>query len=295
VDALLKEGFHVRGVTRKLDSKESLALKAKGVDLVECDMVKASEDDLKKVMKDSDGAFLLTNFWDPASMGKEEELGKKLVDAAHKAGVHHIQWSALDNVEKISKGKWKVPHFTDKAKVTQYIKKGQKSDDKKKNKFRTVSFAAPAFYYQNFKNFSIVKKEGDKATMTLPDFRYLTAFDIHEFGTAAAQYFKHPDKFDGHRIEYWGEHAHPQAYADAISKVTGVKVEVKLVPIEAYAKSGYPAAEEFAHMCGWFNEYSYYGPKGQPFAEHSAQRATPGGLTNFENWLRKGGAKDLGL
>jgi len=296
VHALLKEGFQVRGVTRKLDSKESKELKAKGVDMVECDMVKASEDDLKKVMKDSYGVFLMTNFWDPSSMNKEEDLGKKLVDAAHKAGVHHVQWSGLANVEKYSNGKWKVPHFTDKAKVSKYIKKSQKKkDEKKSHRFHSYSLALPAFYYQNFANFGMVKKEGDKATMTLPEFRYLTSFDIHEFGTAAAQYFKNPDKMDGKNIEYWAEHAHPQAYADAITKVTGVKVELKLIPRDVYGKSGHPGAEELAQMCGWFDEYSYYGPKGKPFAAHSAQRQTPGGLTNFENWLRKGGAKEMGF
>jgi len=291
-EALLKEGFAVRGISRKVDGPAAVALTAKGVDMRSADITTASEADLKGVLDGSYGAFLLTNFWDPTSMGKEADLGKKLVDAAAKAGVQHILWSGLDDVGGISKGKWHVPHFTDKAKVTAYIRELQSKPEKP---FKSFANAMPSFYYQNFKMFGLLKREGDKAEVTIPAARFITACDIHQFGPASAKYFLHPEQFDGKRIEYWGEHAHPQSYVNAMSIVSGLKVTLKQIPVADYAKLPYPGSEEFAHMMGWFDEFSYYGPEGQPFALHSAQHQTPGGLTNFESWLRHGGAKELGL
>ncbi len=52
---------------------------------------------------------------DPETMNKEVELGKSIVDAAVEAQVKHFIFSTLPNAEKISKGKYRVPHFTDKV------------------------------------------------------------------------------------------------------------------------------------------------------------------------------------
>jgi hypothetical protein len=40
---------------------------------------------------------------------------------AVEAGVQHITFSALENVEKITDGKKWAPHFTDKARMEEYI------------------------------------------------------------------------------------------------------------------------------------------------------------------------------
>ena len=45
------------------------------------------------------------------------ENGKRLAKLAKDAGVKHYIWSSLPNAEKVSGGKYKVPHFTSKALV----------------------------------------------------------------------------------------------------------------------------------------------------------------------------------
>jgi NmrA-like family len=50
-------------------------------------------------------------------MGKEREVAAPIVLAAKEAGVRHMLYSTLPDVEQLSHGKWEVPHFTDKAKV----------------------------------------------------------------------------------------------------------------------------------------------------------------------------------
>jgi len=143
---------------------------------------------------------------------------------------------------------------------------------------------------QNFAMFGIAKEEGDGSlSITFPPVRYLTSVDITEFGPATAAAFKHPEKFNGKRIEYWGEHAHIQSYADTLQRVSGKKVTLNLVPFEVYEKLPFPGAHELGQMYGYFNEFGYYGPTGQPMALTSAQHNTPGGLSNFEAFLKKHG------
>lgn len=48
-------------------------------------------------------------------MGKEFEAGKLAADIAKEKGVEHFIFSSLANVEKVSHGKYRVPHFTDKV------------------------------------------------------------------------------------------------------------------------------------------------------------------------------------
>ena len=51
------------------------------------------------------GAFVVTNFWEPTQGAREEEIGAAAVRAARKAGVEHLIWSTLPDVEKLTGGK----------------------------------------------------------------------------------------------------------------------------------------------------------------------------------------------
>jgi len=283
VNAVLSGGYKVRGVTRHPDKADQL--RQKGVDVVKGDIAVDSVDQLANVMKGSYGAFLLTNFWDPSSMMKEFEQGKKIVDAAHKAGVKHVFWSTLSNVEKVAKGKYNVPHFTDKAKVEEYIRELQQKTPKA---FEHATFLSPAFYYQNFQLFFPPKLEGDTYVFTLPETKILIAYDVQETGAPVLAALNNPKKYDGVRIDYYGDSGHPQQYIDTWARITGKKAKLNLLPHDVYAKLPFPGAHELADMFGYFNEFTYYGPEGNA---KSGQEATPGGLTKYEPFLKKTGWK----
>jgi len=284
VDPALQAGFKVRGVTRKPNEQKAQMLTKKGCDMVQCDMTKASVQEIAQVMQGCYAAFLCTFFWDPDSWGKEYELGKKLVDAAKMAGVKHVLWSCLENVEKITGNRLHVPHFTDKAMVTEYIQDMQL----KSRPFQYVTFVSPAFYYQNFKAMGMVKMEGDTCVFTLPEVRWITGCDITQMGHAVIKALKEPERFNNKRIEYFGEHAHPQSFVDTFTRITGKKAKLNMMPHKTYSTL-FKGAGEMAEMCQWFTEYTLYGPNGQPFADWSGQRNTPGGLRSWEEFLRNGG------
>jgi uncharacterized protein YbjT (DUF2867 family) len=270
--------YTLRGVCRNINGKDAKDLERMGVQMVKGDIEKDSMEELANVMKGSYGVFLMTNFWDPSSMQKEESQGRKLVDAARKAGVHHLLWSTLPNVEKISGHQLDVPHFTDKAKVEEYIRDLQKKD----HPFEYVTFLAPSFYYQSFKNFC--KEENGVMVFTLPKTQYITSMDIDEMGIAVKSVLKSPKEYDLKRIDFYGTNVSPQRYIEDFSMATGLKARLNTIDVEDYAKSGVPAAQETANTFKWFDRYTYYGPDSD---RSLGDKATEKKLTKWGEWAKK--------
>jgi uncharacterized protein YbjT (DUF2867 family) len=249
VDALLETGsFKVRGVTRNTDSEKAQALAKKGVSLHKADM--ATGEGVEEAFTGAYGAFLLTNFWDPNTMNKEAEQGKALVDAAKKAGVVHVMFSALANVKDISKGKYDVPHFTDKAIVSEYAEK---------QGFKYYTRVEAAFYFQNWQYFFPPKENEDGVMVfTVPKSSSVTAYDVRDTGAYVAKAFMDPESFNNETLRYFGHHGDLQYFVDTFEKVTGKKSKLVQMDHDAYSKL-FEGAHELAQMFGWFDEFNYYG------------------------------------
>src|ERR1700757_4335150 len=132
VRALQARGqFKVRALTRNPDKHPELADEVVKADL---NLPKT----LKAAFEGAHGVFLVTNFWEPGT--DELKQATAAVRAAKNAGVKHLVWSTLPDVEAISGGKLHVPHFTGKAKVDQIVKEAG---------FPNHTFVIAPFYYQN--------------------------------------------------------------------------------------------------------------------------------------------------
>jgi uncharacterized protein YbjT (DUF2867 family) len=267
--------WKLRGICRDVDDKCAMELKKKGVEMMSADMAKDSVDRLAECMKGCYGCFLMTNFWDPNTMNKEVAQGKKLVDAAKKAGVKCIFWSTLPNVKKYSG--LDVPHFTDKALVEEYIREMQE----KEKCFEYCIFLAPSFYYQNFKNFFPPKKEGDTMVFNIPYCKYLTSMDIDEMGMAVCNCLKNPKEFNMKRIDFYGTHQGLQQYIDDFSKATGMKAKLNTMPADEWMKTGKEGAEEMGNMFKWFDKYGYY-----PESDRTLSGKATGKLTPWQEWAK---------
>ena len=98
VDALLAQGrFKVRVATRNLASDGARALSARGVEVVKADLLDPTT--LGAAFAGAHGAFLVTNFWEPNQGAREAEIGTAAVKAARSAGVEHLIWSTLPDVD----------------------------------------------------------------------------------------------------------------------------------------------------------------------------------------------------
>jgi len=209
--------YRVRGITRRVNSLEAIKLAEQGVELVNLPLDLGYKKEFTVAFRGSDGVFLMTpNIAPPAT--HEFELGKQLADAAVEAGVRHIVFSSLENVDKISGGKLFAPHFTDKAKVEEYIRTLPV----------TSSFIYMAFFFTNLIEFYTPHLKGD--TLVFPiylpkDFRAPFVDPLTATGAAVLEIFSNPDKYSGKYLPVIGDIISPQEMVDTFVKVTGKKAE----------------------------------------------------------------------
>lgn len=213
---LLQSGrYRVRGITRRVDSPEALSLAAQGVELVSLPLDVGYKEDFVQAFRGSYGVFMMTPGIAPPQT-HEFELGKQLADAAVEAGVQQVIFSSLENVDQITEGKKFAPHFTDKAKIEQYIRSLP----------ITSSFIYMAFFYTNLMEFYPPAVKGDTLVfpMYLPkDFRVPFVDPLTATGPAVLEIFSNPDQYAGKSLPVIGDIISPQEMIDAFVKVTGKK------------------------------------------------------------------------
>jgi uncharacterized protein YbjT (DUF2867 family) len=214
--SLLQSGrYHVRVLTRRPDSAEAQKLAGEGAELVNVQLEVGHTKDLVNAFRGSQGAFLMTPMVVPPAT-HETELGKQQADAAVEAGVQHIIFSSLENVEKITAGmKW-APHFTDKARVEEYIRPLPVAS----------SFVYLALFYTNLIEYYQPRMDGD--TLVFPiylpkDFRAPFVDPLTATGPAVLEIFNNPGKYAGKSLPVIGDIISPNEMVETFSRVTGKK------------------------------------------------------------------------
>lgn len=256
--SLLESGrYRVRVLTRRTDSPEAQKLAGKGAELVNVQLEVGHIKDLVHAFRGSYGAFLMTPMIVPPAT-HETELGKQQADAAVEAGVHHIVYSGLENVDKITEGKKWAPHFTDKAKVEEYI--------------RTLpvvsSFVYLALYYTNLLEYYPPRMDGD--TLVFPiylpkDFRAPFVDPLTAAGPAVLEIIDNRDKYAGQSLPVIGEIISPGEIVDTFSRVTGKKAKYSSAYTREELLQHFPAfganeglVRESLGMVEYAVEYGYF-------------------------------------
>jgi uncharacterized protein YbjT (DUF2867 family) len=255
---LLQTGlYRVRGITRRVDSPETLILAEQGAELVNLPLALGYQKDFVEAFRGSDAVFMMTPGIAPPET-HEFELGKQLADAAVEAGVPLLIFSSLENVDKITEGKKFAPHFTDKANIEQYI--------------RTLpirsSFIYMAFFYTNLLEFYTPQVKED--TLVFPiylpkDFRAPFVDPLTATGPAILEILTNPDQYAGEALPVVGDIISPQEMVDAFVCVTGKKA----IYSSAYTPEGFLQhfpelnanallTEEILGMAAYAVEYGYY-------------------------------------
>ena len=244
-------GFHVRAVTRSVNSDAAKSLQGQGVEVVAGDVKDPVT--LETAFTGADSAFIVVNFWDPDIMMKEEELTKRILDVAKKCEVQQILYASLANVEQVSGGKLNVPHFTMKAKAFEYAKSLG---------FKYLTGIEAAYYYSNwFTFFKPTAEEDGTLVWTFPGKNKISAFDPNtDVGPAAVAAALDPERYNGRSILLEGDCLTAEEAAAVISKHVGKPTRVHHVDPDAFATFS-PGAHEIAEMVKWFYEYGYNGPE----------------------------------
>jgi uncharacterized protein YbjT (DUF2867 family) len=255
---LLKSGrYRVRALTRRVDTPEAKSLAEQGAELIAVPLELGRTKEFVSAFRGSQAAFLMTPVLVPPN-SPETEIGKQQADAAVEAGVKQVIFSSLENVEKITGGKKYAPHFTDKAKVEDYIRTLP----------ITSSFLILAYYYTNFVEYYPPHSDGD--TLVFPiylpkDFRAPFVDPLTAMGPAVLEMIDNPEKYAGQTLPVIGDMITPEEMVETFTRVTGKKARYA----SAFKKEEF--LQYFPHFAGlgefvresegmvqYTTEYGYY-------------------------------------
>lgn len=256
---IMDNKYHIRGLTRNINSENSKNLKEKGVEMIECDLSNKIEVD--KAFKGADIVFAVTNFWDPNVVNKdphgEEKQGRNIADSAKKNNIKWLLWSSLCDVETESNGKLKhVPHHTGKNRVEKYIRELNIPS----------TFIYLGFYASDICRFFKIYDNGEKKVMPIPygdDKTLIDIVDPKDTGPVVSEILKNKNRYLNKIIPISGDRLTFGEIAKLFEKKLGNKIEVIKVNREIISKK-YPEIyiEEFIESCEWISEYGFYGSTG---------------------------------
>jgi uncharacterized protein YbjT (DUF2867 family) len=261
-EALLDTGrYRVRALTRRRESRPVQVLAQKGAEVVVAPLETGRQAELTAAMSGSAGAFLMTPPIVKVPPAEPElTLGKELADAAVAAGVNHLVFSGLENVEARTGGtKW-APHFTDKAKVEDYIRSLPVRS----------SFVYLAFYYTNFLEYYVPQRGEDGMTFAIylpPHIPMPFCDPLTAAGPAVREILDNPTQYAGKTLPVIGEFISAQDMVDTFVRVTGQRARYA----SAYSREdllrhfpGFASDEhlvrELVGMVEYAAEYGYYAP-----------------------------------
>ncbi|WP_322102281.1 NmrA/HSCARG family protein [Paraburkholderia sp. J41] len=287
--ALLDSGrYRVRALTRSADSAPIRALAQRGAEIVVAPLEAGRQAELVAAMRGSQGAFLMTPPIAPVPPPGQPELalGMELADAACAAGVEHIVWSSLENVEARTGGTLWVPHFTEKARVEDYLRTLP---------LRT-SFVQLAFFYSNFLEYYVPRPEPDGslsfAVYLPPDAPMPFVDPLTATGPAVLAQFDAPETYSGRTLPVIGEILTPREIVETFVRVSGRRAHYASAYTREELLDHFPAfaadewlVQELVGMVTYAVEYGYYAPE-RDLAW--SRQNDPSALT-WEGFLRRNG------
>jgi uncharacterized protein YbjT (DUF2867 family) len=271
VRALQASGeFRVRALTRDPAKHPQLAGEVVAADLNRPETLQAA-------FAGAHGVFLVTNAWEAGQDESKQALAA--VNAAKDAGVQHLIWSTLPNVETISRGQIAVPHFTDKAKVDRIVSEAG---------FAYHTFVIAPFYYQNLLGAMVPQKQADGSSGWVlpldPERRVIHMGDITELGRIVAGAFALPELVgDGEHLPLVGDFLSFNEIVATLGR-QGNKFSFKRVPRETFA-GWFPGADSIAAMLAYFEAHTYLGSDSRD-AIALANKVSGQQPTEFAAWAR---------
>ena len=272
VRALRASGqFRVRALTRHPDQHPAL-----GDEVALADFNRPET--LAAAFAGAHGAFLVTNSWEAGADESRQAIAA--LRAAAEAGVQHLVWSSLPDVEAISAGTIAVPHFTAKAKIERIVSGLG---------FAHHTFVIAPFYYQNLIGVMAPKPLPDGsmgwALPLDPELRVMHMGDIGEIGRLVAGAFAQPEiAGHGEHLPLVGDFLSFNEIVATLNR-QGHKLSFKQVPREVFA-GWFPGADGIAAMLAWFETYTYLG-SGSHDEIALADKVAGRQPTPFATWARE--------
>ncbi len=258
VQALLKEGHQVVGITRNPESTKALALKAQQVEMISVDFTDSEK--LVEIMRNVDTVFAMTT---PFEGGHDHETaqGISMANAASKAGVGHFIFNSVGDAN-LSTG---IPHFDSKYKVEKHLETLDLS----------YTIVGPAYFMDNiFFPFMVDSLKEGVLKMAMPGDRVLQQIAVEDIGKFVAVVVNERERMFGKRINISGDELSGDEAAAILSKIVG-----KTITYEGYSPEYMrEQSEDMALMYEWFIREGYT-------ADLEALKKY--GFSSFKKWAGK--------
>jgi len=264
VQALLKDGHQVMGITRNIESPKAIALRNQGVEMISVDFT--DKDSLVKIMKKVDTVFSMTT---PFEGGLEVEVqqGITMANAAKEAGVGHFIFNSVSDADRETG----IPHFDSKYEVEKHLK----------TLGLNYTIIAPVYFMENLLIPHVlegIKKDG-VLRMAMPNDVPLQQISVEDIGKFVGLAVNEREKMFGKRMNITGDEITGDQAATILSGVLGKEVRYEGISPDFLRTQ----SEDLAKMFDWFIETGY-----------SAQLkwSKKYNLLTFEDWVE---AQDLGM
>jgi uncharacterized protein YbjT (DUF2867 family) len=259
--ALLRTDFALRAFVRKQAPKPAHhsnihQLKEQGIEMMEGDL--DDFESLTRAMNGCYGVFSVLNFQD-GGVAKEEARGKRIADAAQKAGVKHFVYSSVGGADRHTG----VPHFESKWHVEQHI--------------QTLALAAsiirPTTFMTNLVEMPAVLRF-IAFSMSRGAFaeKPLQMIAVQDIGKWAAHVFMHPERYVSRAVEIAGDEVTFAQMIAAYNKVYGKTPASMRLPSSLFSRG------DTGKMFRWITTYGYQ-------ADLTMNRAEIPDLLTFEQFL----------
>ncbi len=267
--ALLARGeYAIRAVTRRPQSDEARALRARGVEVVRGDIDDRAS--MRQALAGVEVAFGVTSYWE--HLEREAELGLRLVDALADSAVRHVVLSTRPSARRVSNGEFAIASFDGKARM----------EDAAIAIGLPATFVRPAFFYENFLSLFVPQRQADGTYLFgFPQSDApLAGFAVEDLGDAVADILSRGPKLIGERLPLVGEVSTPADYAAVMSEVSDEVVRYRHVPWEVFLGYGFPGAHDLANTFDFYRTQTT-----RSRVDLMMTKALFPGVRNFARWL----------
>jgi len=238
IRSLIKNKVSVKALSRTPDSISSQQLKTMGVSVIKGDM--GDPESLIQAMKGCYGVFSVQNYFEYGAE-KEIQYGKNMADAAKESNISHFIYSSVCNAD----GQTGVPHFETKYIIEQYIH----MSGNPATIFRPVKFMENYFILQVFKGIL-----GGKLFDSISHAKKHQMIAVDDIGAYVYEAFTNSQNYLGKVIEIAGEELSNEEVAVIMSRVLGMKVKFKRLPLLI---ARMVMDKEMYLMFRWFNQKGF--------------------------------------
>lgn len=266
---LLKQGWHVRAVTRTPDSGKAQDLKWLGAEIFQADMEDRVSVGL--AFKGYERALSVQN-WTTAGADGEIRQGKIVADAAKSAGIAHLVYTSAGTGDPHTG----IPHFDSKIAVENHMRDLEIPFTILRPAPFMELLSEPEFY-------PALAAWGVEPGIVGWD-KPIPWVSVRDLGVAVASMLSDPYTWIRKDIPLYGDVKTLAECRDIFLQVDGKKPRRIALPVWLFKKM---AGEEFVLMWEWMQEYITQNDRHRLCEIVEASRALSPDLLDVQRWLEK--------